>query len=335
MTLRQRLLLTLTPLVVLFALLGGAGIALLYRVGARIDLILRENYESVKYMVALNEALERIDSSFNLALLGQEKVAREMYDQQWRIYEDNLRKERHNITLPGEKELVDELVRLTDLYRSEGDAFYAVPARTRSALYLGSDDRAGLAARFAEIKKVATDIRDLNQVNMVEESARAKASARTAMAWLAVGLGVTLLAGLFALVTLRSILGPLQELTESALAIGAGNLNRTVPPGGPEELARLAAAFNRMSAQLRDYRQSASARLLRAQRTSQATIDAFPDPVLVQPSFRWQESRWPILPHGRCSAFRRPARTRRPSPGSRPRRCAGRWPTPFACSGRS
>jgi signal transduction histidine kinase len=268
----------LAPLVVLFALLGGAGIALLYRVAARIDRILKENYDSVKYMVALNEALERIDSSFNFALLGEEKSAREMYDQKWMIYADNQHKEQHNITLPGEKELVEQLDRLTDHYRAEGDAFYAGPPAARSALYFGSE---GLRARFQEIKKVAADIRDLNQVNMEDESARAKASARTALAWLAAGLGVTLLAGLFALATVRSILRPLQELTESALAIGAGNLNQAVPTGGPEELSRLAAAFNRMSAQLRDYRQTASARLLRAQRTSQATIDAFPDPVIV------------------------------------------------------
>jgi signal transduction histidine kinase len=281
MTLRQRLLLILAPLVVLFALLGGAGIALLYRVGARIDRILKENYDSVKYMVALNEALERIDSSFNLAVLGEEKDAREMYDQKWKMYANNLDAERHNITVPGEKELVDELVRLTEKYHTEGNAFYAAPAASRSALYLGSDDHIGLMARFAEIKKVATDIRDLNQVNMVDESARAKTSARTARSWLAAGLVVTLLAGVFALATLRSILRPLQEVTESALAIGAGNLNQTVPTGGPQELSRLAAAFNRMSGQLRDYRQTASARLLRAQRTSQATIDAFPDPVIV------------------------------------------------------
>jgi signal transduction histidine kinase len=48
-----------------------------------------------------------------------------------------------------------------------------------------------------------------------------------------------------------------------------------------DEMGQLAEAFNRMSRQLRDYRQSHSARLLRVQRTSQATIDSFPEPVLV------------------------------------------------------
>src|SRR5205823_8430247 len=42
-----------------------------------------------------------------------------------------------------------------------------------------------------------------------------------------------------------------------------------------------AESFNRMARQLRDYRRSDQARLLRLQQTNQATIDAFPHPVLV------------------------------------------------------
>src|SRR5262249_3408878 len=44
---------------------------------------------------------------------------------------------------------------------------------------------------------------------------------------------------------------------------------------------QLATAFNDMARQLRELRRSNYALLLRAQRTSQATIDSFPDPVLV------------------------------------------------------
>jgi two-component system, NtrC family, sensor histidine kinase KinB len=282
MTIRQRFILTLAPFVVLLALLGSAGIVLLFRVSSSIDLILRENYDSVKYMVDLNEAVERIDSSFNLALLGQETSAREMYDRNWEKYLLNLRKERGNITLPGEGELVAELDALTDQYHSQGDAFYKAPAGERSSLYLGSDDRPGLVQRFAGIKKVATEIRDLNEANMVDASRQAKSTAGAAVAWLAGGLALAaLLAGLLAWSTLRSTLEPLRDVTRSAVAIGAGNLNQVVPTAGPEEVAELARAFNRMSSQIRDYRQSASSRLLRAQRTSQATIDAFPDPVIV------------------------------------------------------
>jgi signal transduction histidine kinase/HAMP domain-containing protein len=79
----------------------------------------------------------------------------------------------------------------------------------------------------------------------------------------------------------RTILGPIRAVTEAAQEIGAGRLDREVPVPTHDELGRLAEAFNAMTRQLRGYRQTNLARLLRAQRTAQATIDSFPDPVLV------------------------------------------------------
>ncbi len=76
LTLRSRILLTLVPLFVLLAVLGGTGVVLLYRLGGSIDLILRENYASVIAMQRLNEHLERIDSSFQFALAGRAEKAR-------------------------------------------------------------------------------------------------------------------------------------------------------------------------------------------------------------------------------------------------------------------
>ena len=77
LSLRRRILLTLTPLLLLLALLGGVGAILLERLGNRINAIMRENYDSVRAMEQLNEAVERIDSSFQFALAGKEASARE------------------------------------------------------------------------------------------------------------------------------------------------------------------------------------------------------------------------------------------------------------------
>lgn len=79
----------------------------------------------------------------------------------------------------------------------------------------------------------------------------------------------------------NAVVRPIRTVTRSALAIGAGDLNQVVPIRSNDELGRLADAFNIMARQLRYYRQTDYARLLRAQRTSQATIDSFPGPVLV------------------------------------------------------
>ncbi len=285
MTLRQRLLLPLAPSLVLLAILGGTGIVLLDRVSKRIDLILRENYDSIVAMAGLNEALERIDSSFTFALLGGEQKARESHAHSWKEYEKYLEDEGNNITiLPRERELFEELVELTTAYRQAGERFFSgkQSREERERAYRGEKGKPGLVQRFAEIKNVAQEIRQLNEDNMYAASAEAQRTARNAM--LGFGLGLVLaavLAGLLGWRTARSILEPIQDVTRSARAIGTGDLQQVLTVPTKDELGELAEAFNRMARQLRDYRRSHLSRLLRAQRTSQATIDSFPDPILV------------------------------------------------------
>jgi signal transduction histidine kinase len=285
MTLRQRIVLALAPLLCLLALIGAVGIFLLRHVGDRIEDILRENYASVQMMTELNEALERIDSAFlQFALQGQEDARRE-YDKNWILYEEQLQREENNITEPGEQDLARKLRELTEEYRQKGDSFFAAdlsPAARRKAYFVGGEDKRGLLQCFRNIKEVAGEVRELNQDSMKRASARAKWTARVSQFWLGAGLAATVgLAALLIWSTTRSILRPIQAVTQSAIAIGAGNLNQAVPVVSRDEIGHLAEAFNNMSRQLRAYRESHSARLLRVQRTSQATIDSFPEPVLV------------------------------------------------------
>jgi signal transduction histidine kinase len=306
MTLRQRIALTLIPLFVLLALLGGTGIVLLSRLGGSIDLILRENYVSVIAMKDLNEALERIDSSFQFTLAGRLDKGLPQYRDNWKLYLDHLHVEQENITLPDEPELVDELLGLTDTYRRQGNAFYALPY-ARFAGTVGTSGASplqglpdlslttetqqardlyfkepGLLQTFKEIKTTSGKIAQINHENMEQADREAREAASTYLAWFAAGLGgVALLAGVLVWQTVRTVLRPIRAVTESALAIGTGNLDQVVPVLSRDELGTLAEAFNTMARQLRHYRQTQYAQLLRAQRTSQATIDSFPHPVLV------------------------------------------------------
>jgi signal transduction histidine kinase len=284
MTLRHRLLLPLAPSLLMLAVLGVAGVVLLDRISRRVNLILRENYDSVLAMVGLNEALERIDSSFTSALLGDE-TAGDGYRRHWQEYERHLEAERRNVTiLPREQELVDELQAQSKRYRQEGDRFFSgkpTHAQQQRA-YMGEKGRPGLFGQFEEIKRTSGAIRELNQHNMEEASGQAQRTARNATVGFAVGLvAAVALTGLLSWWAVRSILQPIQDVTRSARAIGAGDLEQVVPVVSRDELGELAEAFNRMARQLRDYRRTHLSRLLRAQRTSQATIDSFPDPVLV------------------------------------------------------
>jgi two-component system, NtrC family, sensor histidine kinase KinB len=282
-TLRYRILLTLLPLLALLVVLGSAGLVLLSRLGGRIDVILRENYDSVLYMERLGEALERIDSSFQFALAKEEQRARAQYRANWKAYRTYLEKEQHNITLPGEGELVERLKGLTEAYRGEGDAFFRKTTfEERHRAYFGEDGKGGLLARFTEIKKVAGEILRINQENMEDASKEARRTADASLLCFGAGLAVAgALAVYLALRTVRAILRPIRAVTESALAIGAGNLDQMVPVVSADELGQLAGAFNTMARQLRGYRDSQQARMLRLQQTNQAAIDAFPHPVLV------------------------------------------------------
>src|SRR5258707_13634449 len=82
-TLRQRIVLTLLPLLVLMVGLGGTAAALLYDLGGRIEAILHANYDSVLYMERLNESVERIDSSFQFALVGRGQKGRDQFAENW------------------------------------------------------------------------------------------------------------------------------------------------------------------------------------------------------------------------------------------------------------
>jgi two-component system, NtrC family, sensor histidine kinase KinB len=319
LSLRHRMLLTLAPLLIVLALVGGVGFALLASfagntdqlqresseslryLGGRIDQILRENYDSVLYMERLHEALERIDSSFQFALAGREEQARKQYEENRKHFETQLKNEQANITLPGEGELVKKLTELSEIYRRGGDDFFAHPGDSkRRDEYFGAPGKPGLLEYFKDIKSVSSQILWLNQDNMEKASRDARSTAAASLAsmekanlrlretftfslfWFGIGLvAATMVAGVVAVRTVRALLKPIRAVTESSQAIGAGNLDQVVPVVSDDELGQLAGAFNAMARQLREYRQSQKSHLLRMQLTSQATVNAFPHPVLV------------------------------------------------------
>lgn len=281
LTLRRRILLTLLPLLLLLAVVGTAGVVLLSRLGNSVNSILRENYDSVLAMERLNEALERIDSSFQFSLSGQRDKALDQYTANWRIYRDNLAKEQSNITLAGEAELVEQLQQLTNQYELAGRIFHDIdpddPAREQQ--YYGPD---GLLAQFNAVKNVSGQIRHINQANMEYASRDARRLAGRSLVWFGIGSAVAVvLAMLAAWHTVRTVLRPIRAVTEAAVGISGGNLNQVVPYQSRDELGELSRAFNSMARSLREFRESQSARLLRIQQTTQATVDSFPDPVVV------------------------------------------------------
>src|SRR4051812_44185599 len=126
-TLRTKLLIGLTPLLVLMAGLGLWAIVMFSRLGGNIDVILRENYRSVLAAQNMKEALERMDSAALFAIGGRDDRGRKQFAEFRPVFEKNLRTEQNNITLPGEQEMADKLTKLYGAYVAQSDRFYALP----------------------------------------------------------------------------------------------------------------------------------------------------------------------------------------------------------------
>ena len=266
LSLRSRIVLTALPQLVLLAILGGTAAILIYRLGESIEVILRENYDSVRYMQNLKEALERIDSSFLSALADHEDLAQEQYsDEQWKTFRDNIENEHKNITIhPQEDQLFRQLDDLSKPYRDAGDAFYRLPKGDpkRHVAYFGP---AGLRKTFNEIKSTADAILVLNQGHMESAGMSARETARNSLiGFVAALLTAGAIGVLLVWRTVTVIVRPIRLVTQSTRAIGTGNLDQVVPVAYHDELGDLAESFNIMARQLRQYRQTDYSRLLRA-----------------------------------------------------------------------
>jgi signal transduction histidine kinase len=281
-TLRMRLLIGLAPLLALVVGLGVWAIVMFARLGGDIDVILRENYRSVLYAERMKEALERMDSALLFALGGEEARARAQFAENRPAFEEQLAAELANLTLiaEGEPEMAADLERtFTEFVALAADYFDRGPGRAeeRRRLYF---DR--LLPAFLTLKGRADDILRVNQESMesMDRDARRAASASIRLMALAL-LAAIAVGALLALGLSGSILRPIRAVTDGARAMARGDYDQVVPVVSRDELGEQAGAFNTMARRIRELQAAGAARLLRAQRTAQATIDSFPDPVVI------------------------------------------------------
>ena len=279
-TLRTKLLVGLAPLLAIMVGLGLWAVTMFTRLGGKIDVILRENYTSVLAAEGMKEALERMDSALLFAIGGEEGQARDQFGEYRPKFEEQLTVERGNVTLSGEQDLADSLMALFDRYRALTDRFFSMPPTAkdeRTKLYF-----AQLLPTFNAIKAKADDVLGINQKNMEDESRRAREAAAVSVRLMIGALvGSAAVATVIALILSRSILEPIRGVTRGARALTRGDLDQVVAATTRDELGELAQAFNTMARTIREFREAGTARLVRAQKTAQATIDSFPDPVVV------------------------------------------------------
>jgi NtrC-family two-component system sensor histidine kinase KinB len=277
--LRQKLSLGFGGLLLIILIIGGQSIVQFRELGQSIDVILRENYQSVVACQEMKEALERMDSGLLFVLLGYDEEGRKLIRTNEERFEKALKVELGNITVPGEGE---KAMALKDLFARYRTALHGVMGPTpiqkiRLELFFRE-----VQPLFEQTKGTADEILWMNQNNMNEanEKARRQAAVAGHRMYLLLSFGF-LIAVAFIFFTGRWILRPINRLIRSAEEIRGGNLDLVVQTDSRDEIGRLSEAFNDMAASLREFRRSDQAKLSRTQQATQETLDSLSEAVAI------------------------------------------------------
>ena len=277
-SLRTRLLLNLLPLVVMFLLMGLCAITLFSRLAVRVDATVKENYRSIMAIQAINSLLDNWVRGQIPAGAGGSSSSTNALAEYSRQLEENLALLAKPRPLPGEEELVRQL---SSNYQDLRDAISASMRARAPGAHAQLGDT-GIVLLISDMRGELGKIRGLNYEAILSANHDIQNAARQASRWLTVGLAVVVAFSIYSCYRIgRSILRPIQALTNATRELGDGNLKEPVPVLTHDELGALAVAFNKMAGLLQEYRRCTTAEIVRLHRTMEATLASFPDPVFV------------------------------------------------------
>jgi signal transduction histidine kinase len=277
--LRHKFLLGFGGLLVIIVLVTTTGSGVINAYSNALERILRENYNSVVYGEAMKSAVHTMEDGLQASLWEGDVSCLDTVMQGVSRFEENLKKEQGNITVPEEPEAVARLAGLWSQYQR---VYPAVLDTSRSWYERRVVFVKAVLPLGDQLHDVAQQICDMNMANMsaIDGRARQKADEAKVVITILVFAGA-LLASTLLLLTGRMILKPMGALKESVRQIQKGNLNVVLHAKTKDEVGELTEAFNDMAAQLREYRRGERAKLIRTEHSTQAVIDSLPDAIAI------------------------------------------------------
>ncbi len=279
MSLKTKLIIAYGGLIAILAVVGALTVRTINESGKAIDRILRENYDTIVACYKMQDALERMDRLAEVSLWQQMSESTNQIEQAKREFEENLKFQQRNVTVPGEQVLTGQLTKIWLDYRQELEHFYQISNSSKPSPEIY---RLALLPKSQEVREATQKIIELNLQNMVSTDGqlhKKAAQTRNAMLFLlfigiAGGIGFIALMG-------PAILEPIANLTRSVREIQKGNLDLIVNVSARDEIGQLSQAFNDMAASLRVLRRSDQAQLLRTQRSTQMALNSLNDAVAI------------------------------------------------------
>ena len=272
--LRNRILLGVTPLVVLLMVIGGYAVWLFVRLGGAVNTTLRENYTSIAAMRDLRESALRIDRTLALHHAGVMPAAEAhaAFDAEAAGCRRGVEAERAIITEPGEKEAAEQLKSCDEVFLASASA----------ACGDSADGASELRRPLSALLDAAANIQGINERAMSGKDLRARETARQSTRVMLLAIAAALPLGVFFAYRLGGmVLRPIRNLTDSARELGDGNLDQVLPVSSGDELGQLADAFNKMAGKLRLYRQTTTDELIHARQATEIVFAALLDPIVI------------------------------------------------------
>ena len=177
MKIRIKILLGFLILAVMLAAAGAYSIYELTSIGTSVQKLLDDNYKSINAAKQMMEALEREDSGILLLLSGKWKEGRSTIVDAHRNFEKAFDIASHNVTITGEKDVVDKIYSQYQAYRNNWDRpIVGTEYESNPNWYFENAHR-----DFAEVKSTVENLMALNDHAMYQTASNLKNRAHRAV----------------------------------------------------------------------------------------------------------------------------------------------------------
>ena len=277
--LRARIFLNLIPRFAILIGLSALALFLFSRMAGNIGQMVVDNYQTDVAAQNMRVTLARMDTALQRARTEEKAPMRRMFDTNARLFQESLESQFTNRAMTPEANLLVQL-------RTNFQALFEVGAEMLDPATGRPEQRAlydrQVVPRTSSINPLLDHIHEITQKNIVTNGKKIQRINRTVPSLLILALVLALSISGYASFKLdKTILKPIQTLTNAAREIGHGNLDQTVPVLSNDELGELAVTFNKMAAQLNTYRQSTTEQIIRLHRTMETALASFSDPVFI------------------------------------------------------
>jgi len=270
--LRTRIFLNLLPFAIILIAVVTFAFFLFSRLANTVGVTLTQSYQSDAAIVEMWQAVERMDAALGDSSTTDKQAARLMFDTNDRLFQDRLQGQLTNsavlMKLPGLLQVRTNFATLQKL----GAGMFA-PNLSRDEMKQRHGETAALKNALDLLLNGKEGLREQIRQDIFATSQTLQKLTRTITSLLILGLAVGLIIYAYAGIKLsRAILQPIQTLTHAAREIGEGKLDLTVPVLSQDELGQLANTFNKMAAQLSEYRQGINEQIVRLHHTMEAAL---------------------------------------------------------------